>query len=379
MRAPATKWAEVDLTAIRDNVRTVAGVVGRGTAVMAVVKANGYGHGAVPAARAALAGGATWLGVSSIQEALELRHAGIDARMLNLGYTPPAAIPLAASEGISVTLYDEPSLRATAAANLDRPLGVHVKVDTGMHRLGAAPEAAAAMAAMVRDAKGLALEGVYTHFADADGTDPAFTEGQLATFLKVRESIAGMALNPVRFHAANSAGLLRFPAARLDLVRAGIVCYGVRPAPNMQVDVPLRPALRWHTIVTNVVTLAAGETVGYGRTFRARQPTPIATIAVGYADGLHRRLSNRGKAIVRGCLVPIVGTISMDQAALDVSDVPAVRIGDQVTLIGAADAARWEAEDMAQAAGTIAYEVLCAISARVERRYRELEPQTPLL
>lgn len=333
---------------------------------MAVVKANGYGHGAVPAARAALEGGATWLAVSSVPEGIELRKAGIDSLILNLGYTPPAALSAAIAAKLALTIYDGEglSLLKTAATEI----GVHVKVDTGMHRLGAAPEAAVKLAIDVDADAHLRLEGFWTHFADAD-QDPAFTRQQLHVFLDARAALIRAGVGNFLSHAANSPGLLRFPEARLDLVRAGLIIYGVRPVRNWK-DLPtLRPALRWQTIVTNVVTVAKGESVGYGRKFIAREPARVATIAVGYADGLHHRASTGGRAIVRGVAVPIAGAISMDQAALDVTTVHGVTVGDVVTLIGEEGVATLTAHDLADAAGTISYEVLCAISGRVPRHY----------
>ncbi len=333
---------------------------------MAVVKANGYGHGAVPAARAALEGGATGLAVSSVPEGIELRKAGIEGRILNLGYTPPAALSAAIAAKLALTIYDGEglSLLKTAATEI----GVHVKVDTGMHRLGAPPEEAVRLAAEVHADAHLRLEGFWTHFAGAD-QDAAFTRQQLHVFLDARAALIRAGVTDFVSHAANSPGLLRFPEARLDLVRAGLIVYGIRPVASWT-DLPgLRPALRWRTIVTNVATVSSGESVGYGRTFTAREPARVASIAVGYADGLHRRASDGGRAIVRGIAVPIAGTISMDQAALDVSAVPGVTVGDVVTLIGEEGAATLTAHDLADAAGTISYEVLCAISGRVPRHY----------
>jgi alanine racemase len=333
---------------------------------MAVVKADGYGHGAVPSARAAVQGGATWLAVSSVTEGIELRKAGSRERILNLGYTPPSALSAAVAAKLSLTVYDREGLALLKTAATE--IGVHVKVDTGMHRLGAAPEEAVKLAVDVAADANLKLEGFWTHFADAD-RDPAFTREQLQVFLDARSALIGAGVTGFLSHAANSPGLLRFPEARLDLVRAGLIIYGVRPVRSWT-DLPgLRPALGWRTIVTNVLTVPGGESVGYGRKFIAREPARVATIAVGYADGLHRRASDGGRAIVRGVVVPIAGTISMDQTALDVRTVHDVTVGDVVTLIGDEGDAALSAHDLAEASGTISYEVLCAISSRVPRRY----------
>jgi alanine racemase len=334
---------------------------------MAVVKANGYGHGAVPAARAALEGGASWLGVSSVVEGVELRKAGIEVPILNLGYTPPAALSAAIAAKLALTLYDAGGLALLKGAGTE--IAVHVKVDTGMHRLGAEPKAAVRLARAVHDDPHLKLEGFWTHFADADG-DLDFTRAQLHRFLEARDALTAQGVQGFLSHAANSAGLLRIAQARLDLVRAGLILYGVRPGRG-SADLPgLRPALSWRTVVTNVVDVPAGESVGYGRRFTAKgAPARVATIAVGYADGLHRLSTKGGCALVRGEKVPLAGTISMDQAALDVTTVPEVRVGDVITLIGQDGAVCQTADDLADAAGTIAYEVVCAISSRVQRRY----------
>jgi alanine racemase len=331
-----------------------------------VVKANGYGHGAVPAARAALEGGATWLGVSSVSEGIELRRAGIREPILNLGYTPPSELSAAVAARLALNVYDQASLALLKTAATE--IAVHVKVDTGMHRLGATPQEAVTLATEVHADPHLRLEGFWTHFADADG-DLAFTKEQLRLFLDARAALVRAGVTGFISHAANSAGTLRLPEARLDLVRAGLILYGVRPVSSWT-DLPsLEPALSWQTIVTNVVSVAAGETVGYGRRFAAKQPARVATIAAGYADGLHWRAAEKGCAIVRGTRVPFAGSVSMDQAGLDVTSVPDVTVGDVVTLIGQDGDATLTAHDLAEAAGTISYEVLCAISNRVPRRY----------
>ncbi|TMC46274.1 MAG: alanine racemase [Chloroflexi bacterium] len=320
----------------------------------------------MPAARAALAGGATWLAVSSIPEGLELRKAGITEPILNLGYTPPAALSAAVAAKLALTVYDRAGLALLKTAATE--IAVHVKVDSGMHRLGATPDEGIRLATEVHADPHLRLDGFWTHFADADH-DLAFTAQQLRVFLDARAALIRGGVTGFISHAANSAATLRLPEARLDLVRAGLILYGVRPVANWR-DLPtLRPALTWQTIVTNVVSLTAGETVGYGRRFTAKQPARVATIAAGYADGLQWRAAERGFAIVRGARVPFAGSISMDQAALDVGAVPNVDVGDVVTLIGRDGDAALGADDLADAAGTISYEVLCGISSRVPRRY----------
>lgn len=364
-----TKWAEIDVAAIRDNTRAIVRLVaGTGTAVMAVVKANGYGHGAVEASRAALTGGATWLAVSSVEEGLQLREAKIEAPILQLGYTQPGALAEAVAAGLSLTVYEMGTVRALRELPLAAPARLHLKVDTGMHRLGATAEDAVALAQVIRAAPNLELEAVFTHFASA-ADDPAFTREQLSRFLTVRDRIHRETGLRFLSHAANSAGLLRVRESRLDLVRAGLLIYGISPDPAWTGEPVLRPALSWRTLVTNVLTVPAGETVGYRRTWSASGPRRVATLAVGYADGVQRRQSNRGHVLVRGRVAPIVGAVSMDQTAVDVTDVPGVSIGDVVTLIGRDGGSESTASAVAAAVDTISWEVLCAISARVVRRY----------
>jgi alanine racemase len=335
---------------------------------MAVVKGNGYGHGAVEAARAALAGGATWLAVSSVPEGLELREGKIEAPILQLGYTPPPLLGEAIAAGLSLTVYEPGTVRTLRELPLPARARLHVKVDTGMHRLGATADDALSLARAIRAAPNLELEGVFTHFASAED-DLAFTRAQLAQFLAIRDRIRSETGLRFLSHAANSAGLLRVRESRLDLVRAGLVIYGVSPDPAWTGEPVLRPSLSWRTLVTNVATVPAGDTVGYGRTWTASGQRRVATLAVGYADGLHRRQSNRGRVLVRGQTAPIVGIVSMDQTAVDVTDVPGVVIGDVATLIGRDGASELSASSVGEAADTISYEVLCAISARVPRRY----------
>jgi alanine racemase len=370
----ATRWADIDLEAIRHNVRQVARLVSPKSAVMAVVKANGYGHGAVSSARAALEGGATWLGVASVEEGLELRAAGTRAPILLLGYTPPSALGEAVAAGLSLNVFEGGTLDALRKMPLPAPARLQLKVDTGMNRLGVAPDEAVALARRIRQGPNWQLEAVWTHFASAD-SDPAFTNAQLAQFVRVRDQIKKDTGLRFLSHAANSAGLLHYPDARLDLVRAGLVVYGLSPEPSWT-DIPgLRPALSWRTIVTNVHTVPEGAGVGYGQTWTAPAPRQVATLAVGYGDGLHRRHSNRGHVLLRGKRAPIVGTVSMDQTTVDVTEIPGVTIGDVATLIGRDGGSELSASAVAAAVDTIAWEVLCAISARVVRRYTDKSPR----
>ena len=363
------KWAEVDVGALRANAAAIRAHVGPRPGIIAMVKANGYGHGAVLAARAFLEGGATALGVSSPEEAIQLREAGLEAPILAVGWTHPSTHPELLGAGIELAVFDPAQVAglAAAAGAAGRPAAVHLKVDTGMNRLGAPlDQAEAVLAAVAGSAPRLRLAGVFTHFADADGIDPGFTEVQHRRFLGVVE--AARRVDPgVLVHCANSAATLRFAPMHHDAVRPGIALYGY-PPPGAAGVVPLRPALTVIATVTQVRTVGPGETVGYGRTWSPDRPSRVATLAFGYADGLQRSHSNRGCVLIHGARCPIVGRISMDQAGVDVSAVEAeVRAGDPAVVVGGQEGAWLGADEVGAAAGTISYEVLCGISARVPR------------
>ncbi len=365
------KWAEVDPAALERNAAAVTALVGPGCGVMAMVKANGYGHGAVLAARAMLAGGCRELGVSSPEEALQLRAAGIEAPILVVGWTHPSTHAALVEAGVDLTAFDAVSIRAIAAVAQRRPARVHLKLETGMHRLGAeATDVGALLDEVGAAALRLRLVGVFTHFADADSPDPGFTEEQHARFLTVLDRVR--ASHPdAAAHCANSAGLLRFPHMRQDLVRPGIVLYGYEPAHCAGV-IAVEPAMSLVAWVTRVFTARSGDTVGYSRTWTASRDTRIAVVAAGYGDGVHRVQGNRGHALVRGILCPIVGAVSMDQVTVDVSAVDGVTPGDTAELL--ARTAALDAAAVAAAGGTSSYEVLCAVSARVTRRLTTRPP-----
>ena len=367
-RRPA--WAEVDLGAIRHNAAALAALV-RPAGLCAVVKADGYGHGAVAAARAALDGGATWLAVALVDEGLELREAGIEAPVLLLQEPPPDAFGDALEAGLTPTLYSPGAAEAAAKAAVaagQRPHSVHVKVDTGMHRVGAPPEEAVALARAVDASPELALEGLWTHFAVADEPERAETGTQLRRFGAVVERLAGHGVRPRLLHAANSAGALAHPAARLDLVRCGIALYGYPPAETPP-GLDLRPALSLSARVSLVRELGAGERLSYGLRHELAEATVVATVPLGYADGVRRGLDGTD-VLVGGRRRPIVGTVTMDQVLVDCGPGSDVAAGDEVVLLGRQGAEAATAEDWAAALGTITYDVLTGIGARVPRRYR---------
>jgi len=360
------KWAEVSLGALRGNVAAFRAAIGEGPQIMAMVKAGAYGHGGPTAAQALLDGGAAWLGVALPAEALELRDAGIEAPILVVGWSHPDSHAALVEAGVDITVTSVGAVRSVRRAVRDhtRPARVQVKVETGMHRQGVDPGSLPdVLAAVVADAPHLQLTGVFTHLADADGDDPAHAEGQHTRFLAALDVARSLAPGPVLAHCANSAAALRFPHTRHDLVRPGIALYGYPPAntPPLAVE----PAMAVRATVSHVHTVPEGESVGYGCTWIAPRDTRVATLAAGYADGVHRAQSNRGSVVVGGARCPIVGRVSMDQVTVDVSHLDGVAPGDVATLFGP----ELPAAEVAAVEGTISYEVLCAVSARVPRRF----------
>ena len=359
------RWADVDAAAIRHNVGVIRDVVGDAVAVMAMVKAGGYGHGDLLAAAAALEGGATWLGVSSAEEALRLRAEGFSCRVLILGAAAPTHLPALVGAGVHLAVWDPEQVELAAAAGARTPALLHLKVDSGMGRLGAPPAQVPELMAAV-DRAGARVEPVaaFTHFADAED-DREYTLAQDAVFLEaagaMRRRWPGLLL-----HAANSAAALGLPATRHHLVRCGIAIYGYAPG-GAEGAARLRPAMSFHARVTQVKTVHGGQSVGYGRAWVAERDTRVASIAAGYADGVQRAQSNRGTVLVGGRRCPIIGRVSMDQLSADVSLVEGVRAGDEAVLFGRQGSAWLGADEVGAAVGTISYEVLCAVSARVPR------------
>jgi alanine racemase len=373
-------WAEVDLEALRHNVRTLAGRLRPGAGLLAVVKADAYGHGAVPVARAALEAGASWLGVAVLEEGVALRRAGITARILVMGWTPAerAAEVVAADLDQAVfTLADAEALAAAARAQ-GRLARLHAKLDTGMGRLGwpvrprggpGGLEAAVTDIARAARLPGAALVGVFTHFADADGPDLDGARRQLSAFRAALEGLEAEGVRPEVRHAANTAALLRLPEAHFDLCRPGIGLYGYLPSAHVP-DPGLRPVLTWHTRVAQVKDLEPGEAVSYGGTYVAAARERVATLPVGYADGFPRALSNRGRILLGGRPAPVRGRVCMDQIVVSAEGCGPVRQGDPAVILGTQGGARQWADDLAAQLGTIPYEVLCAIGPRVPRVYR---------
>ena len=364
--------AEIDLDAVRANVRTLRDVCAP-AALLAVVKADGYGHGAVPVARAALDAGAAALGVALVEEGIELRDAGIDAPVLVLSEPVPEAAASVVAEALTPVVYTLAGIDALAKAVADRGardrLGVHLKVDTGMHRVGCDAGVAVELAGQVVDRPELALAGVCTHLAVADEPGNPYTPAQLARFEAMLADMRARSLPTGTVHAANTAGAIACPAARYDLVRVGIGCYGIAPADELEGCVDLLPAMSVKAHVSHVKTMPAGERISYGLRYETPRATRIATVPIGYADGVPRELPHHGGvALVRGQRCPMAGTVTMDQLMLDVGDLP-VEVGDEVVLIGRQGAEEITAADWARALQTIAYTVVCGIGPRVPRVY----------
>jgi alanine racemase len=360
--------AEVDLDAIRHNARLLKPPTAE---LMAVVKADGYGHGAVPVATAALGAGATWLGVALVEEGISLREAGIEAAILVLTEFPPGSEKDALAAGLTPPLYTEAGLSrlAEAARALGHSsMGVHMKLDTGMHRVGLNPEEAVSFAARIEDS-GLHLDGVWTHFAMAEDPSDPSARRQLSRYTEALEALNAAGMRPRYRHAANSAATVGFPESHLDLVRVGAALYGISPGGALLEQVPLRPAMSLRSQVSLVKRVAAGEGISYDLLYRLERESTIATVPVGYADGYARPLSESGRVLIRGQRHPIAGTVTMDQLTVDCGDA-AVQVGDEVVLFGRQGNDEITADEVASWYGTIGYEVVCAVSERVPREYR---------
>ncbi|MBK5224211.1 MAG: alanine racemase [Acidimicrobiia bacterium] len=364
-------WAIVDLDAIAANVAELCRVAAP-AAVCAVVKADGYGHGAVPVARAAVDAGAQWLAVAHVAEGQALRAEGIEVPILLLSEPRPDSMDEVVAAQLHVTLYTHAGVEAAAfaARRAGAELPVHLKVDTGMRRVGADPVDAVARAKEIAASPGLVLDGVWTHLAVADEPDDPFTDEQLRRYSAVLDELDAAGVRPPVRHAANSAGAIAHPGARLDLVRCGIAVYGIAPSEVLAGGADLVPAMSVCSQVTHTKQVGAGEGISYGLRHTFGRDTTVATVPVGYADGVRRRLSEvGGEVLIGGRRHPIVGAITMDQLMVDCGD-QRVSVGDEVVLIGRQGAEVITAEDWAEKLDTISYEIVCGIGPRVERRWR---------
>jgi alanine racemase len=352
---------------------------------MAVVKANGYGHGAVEVARTALANGAEWLGVARLAEAVHLRQAGFGVPILVFGYTPPADAGQLIDFDLRQSVYSREAAQAYSAAASARGerIRLHLKVDTGMGRLGLVPAALSGYppgqavgadfigaATAIARLPGIEAEGIFTHFAASDSADASYANGQLSLFFEVLSALHAHGLEFAVRHAANSAAVITIPESHLDLVRPGIALYGLAPSHEIDLGrISLKPAMALKTRIIHLKAVPAGTRISYGLTYRTPAPTLIGTIPAGYADGYRRLFSSRGEMLVHGRRVPVLGRVCMDLTMLDLGAVPEARIEDEVVIFGRQGDESISADHLARELGTINYEIVCDVSARVPRVY----------
>lgn len=369
-------WVEIDETALAHNVRQIKAILSPQTELMAVVKADAYGHGAVKVAQTALREGASWLAIATLGEGIELREAGIASPILILGaINTPQEIAAIAQWKLQPTLCNCQQARvfSETMVALEQTLPVHLKLDTGMSRLGTAWNEATEFVELVRQLPNLKIASLYSHLATADDPDPTVMRQQHQRFKAAIAALDRRGIVPPRLHFANSAATLSDRALHYDLVRVGLALYGLYPASHLQPTLDLKPALQVKAKVAQVKTIPAGTGVSYGHQFISDRPLTLAVVGIGYADGVPRNLSNRLKVLVRGQFVPQIGAITMDQLMLDISSVPDVQPGEVVTLIGKDGARAIAAEDWAEALGTISWEILCGFKHRLPRvSYEEI-------
>jgi alanine racemase len=377
-------WAEISLGAYAHNIKELKRITRPPARLMAVVKANGYGHGAVEVAREALQNGAQYLGVARINEAVPLRQAGLEAPILIFGYSSPDLAPILIEHDLIQSVYSLSTARALSekAARQGKKITVHLKVDSGMGRLGflldainnnpddiPAQNPVSEIDAITR-LPGLTVEGIFTHFATADSVDKSYANLQLNRFMDLLNRLQKEGLQPPLRHAANSAALIDMPDSHLDMVRPGIATYGLHPSDDVNKSkVDLKPVMTLKSKIIHLKRVAAGFNVSYGITFQTKKPTTIATIPVGYADGFNRLLSSRGHMLVHGRRVPIVGRVCMDLTMLDVGAISGVALEDEVVVFGDQGIGAVTADEIASSLDTINYEVVSTITGRVPRVY----------
>lgn len=370
-------WAEIDLAAIGHNVRELRRVTDPKARFMAVVKADGYGHGAAEVSKTALANGADLLGVARIDEGVALREAGFAVPILIFGYAPAERADELIHHDLTqtVSLPEHARMLSERATRSGRKIRVHLKIDTGMGRLGIVPfvsrearnEAVRAVQE-IRKLPGLDVEGIYTHFAASDSLDKTYAELQLTRFQAFLEELRAKGITFAVRHAANSGAIMDLPDAHFDMVRAGIALYGLYPSDEVDQDrVQLRPAMALKSRIVHLKTVPEGFSVSYAMTWQAPKPTTIATVPIGYADGFNRLLSSRGHMLVRGRRAPIAGRVCMDLTMLDVGRIPEVTVGDEVVIFGSQSGETLPADEIAAKLNTINYEVVSSITGRVRR------------
>ncbi|CEG29689.1 alanine racemase [Bacillus sp. B-jedd] len=374
-------WAEVSLEAVRGNLRQFKKFIGGEIKLMAVVKADGYGHGAVQVANAALSAGADYLAVAILDEAMELRNAGISTPLLVLGHTPERSVRTAISSQITLSVASMDMLNwiISEAKQLKLEAVIHLKIDTGMSRFGiTSQKEAVEIAKKAAASKYIRLEGIFTHFANADNPDTAYTLHQFERFQRILGKISDAGIEIPIKHCCNSAGAMNFPAMHLDMVRIGIAMYGLYPDASLKAHpIKLRQALSVKTKISMVKKVPADRPVGYGCTWAAPYESILATLPIGYADGFSRLLSNRVNLLIKGAKAPIAGRVCMDQIILDVTAIVDCQPGDTVTIFGTDGSAFQSVDDVAAIIGTINYEVVCLVGKRIPRIYTDSVAQEP--
>lgn len=368
-------WAEINLDNLAHNIRQVRKNTKEGVLVTAVVKANAYGHGAVRAAKTFLENGADRLAVATLSEAIELRKGNIDVPILVLGYTPISQYPQVLEFDIIQTIYNYKDVQALsqAALELGKTGTIHIKVDSGMGRIGFLPlEESVEEIIKISKLPNIEIEGIYTHFAKADEKDKSYTRLQYERFSKVVDQLEERGLSIPIKHVSNSAAIIDLPEYNLNMVRAGIMIYGFYPSDEVLKDkIDLKPAMTLKAKISNVKRVPKGTGISYGQIYVTERESKIATIPIGYADGFTRLLSTKAEAFIKGKRVPVVGRICMDQCMLDVTEVPDVKVGDEVVLFGYGEEGYPHADELAQKLGTINYEIVCMVGRRVPRVYIE--------
>jgi len=362
-------WAEIELNAILSNINAIRQKIGN-RKIFAVVKANAYGHGAVSVANS-IEKFVDMFAVATLDEAIELRQSGIKVPILNLFCIFPNQAEAVLKYNITqmVCQIDVAKTLSNESTKMDKIANVHVKVDTGMTRLGVHFSEATEFVKKISELPNIQIDGIYTHFANADGEDKSYTQLQLSRFQNVLDNLIQLDINIPTKHASNSAAILDFPSAYFDAVRPGIILYGIYPSLYVSHDVALKPALTLKSRITFLKTVSPGTPIGYGLTYSIPNETIIATIPIGYADGFRRELSNSGEVLVHGKRVPVIGRVCMDGIMCDVGDIPELKVGDEVVLIGKQGEQSITVDEVAEKCGTISYEILCGIGNRIKRVY----------
>ena len=362
-------WADIDSDAFARNCAAVAKRLPAGSSLIAVLKANAYGHGAAELAKRCTRDRVAMIAVILLEEALELRRAGVTLPILIMGPLKQQQVAMAVDNDMTIGVPGPEELEAAATVARDRDVHIHLKLDSGMGRMGSTRDELPQVIEMMRSTPRLKLDAIYTHFANSGDPNDRFIDEQTSNFDSLVEQLRLAGITAPRHHRANSGATMRGLARPGEYVRVGLSLYGGEP---LDAGVSrLEPVMRWRTEITRLKMLPCGHAIGYGMTFHTNRPTRVATLPVGYADGYNRLLSNRGEVVVRGRRAPVVGRVSMDLVTIDVTDIPDATLGDEVVLLGTQDRETITAEEIASKIGTISYEVFCSVSARVPRVYRD--------